>query len=214
MTIQQATLEDMPMVEKVHAECFLKDEHFTTLMGEGNNLTQKMYEAYLQAENLFLVAKDQDKIIGFCMGNMYNTKAMDIFYKNNTGTLLKRTLCLLIQGHPLVWKKVRDIVKTEWQKLKRKITKTPEPQITYLSDDINKPTASLLSICVLSECRGKGVSVALFQSYEQLLKTRGVKAFTLATWSGNTRGIAFYYKMGMRLRQHRGTYMQFIKDID
>ena len=39
MTIQQATLEDMPMVEKVHAECFLKDEHFTTLMGEGNNLS-------------------------------------------------------------------------------------------------------------------------------------------------------------------------------
>ena len=214
MTIQQATLEDMPMVEKVHAECFLKDEHFTTLMGEGNNLTQKMYEAYLQAENLFLVAKDQDKIIGFCMGNMYNTKAMDIFYKNNTGTLLKRTLCLLIQGHPLVWKKVRDIVKTEWQKLKRKMTKTPEPQITYLSDDINKPTASLLSICVLSECRGKGVSVALFQAYEQLLKKKGVKTFTLSTWSGNTRGIAFYYKLGMRLRQHCGTNMQFIKDID
>lgn len=42
------------------------------------------------------------------------------------------------------------------------MTKTPEPQITYLSNDINKPTASLLSICVLSECRGKGVSVALF----------------------------------------------------
>ena len=57
MTIQQATLEDMPMVEKVHAECFLKDEHFTTLMGEGNNLTQKMYEAYLQAEKFIFSCK-------------------------------------------------------------------------------------------------------------------------------------------------------------
>ena len=64
-----------------------------------------MYEAYLREENLFLVAEDQNKIIGFCMGYMHGTKAMDIFYKNNTGTLLKRTLCLLIQGHPLVWKK-------------------------------------------------------------------------------------------------------------
>ncbi len=214
MTIRQATLEDMPLVVKVHTECFPKDEHFTTLMGGGNNLTQKMYEAYLRAENLFLVAEDQGEIIGFCMGHMYGTKAMDIFYKDNAGTLFKRTLLLLIQGHPLAWKKVRDVIKSEWQKFKRKITKTPEPQITYLSDDIYKPTASLLSICVLSECRGKGVSVTLFQAYEQLLKKRGVKAFTLATWSGNTRGIAFYYKMGMRLRQHRGTYMQFIKDID
>ncbi|MGN0186238.1 MAG: GNAT family N-acetyltransferase [Paludibacteraceae bacterium] len=164
-------------------------------------MTQKMYEVYLEAENLFLVAENQNEIVGFCMGHMYGTKAMDIFYKNNAGTLIKRTLMLLMQGHPLVWKKVRGIVKSEWQKIKRRITKAPEPEITYLTDDIHTPTASLLSICVLSVCRGKGVSVALFQAYEQLLRTRGVKAFTLATWAGNTRGIAFYYKMGMRLRQ-------------
>ncbi|MGM9826032.1 MAG: GNAT family N-acetyltransferase [Paludibacteraceae bacterium] len=121
---------------------------------------------------------------------------------------------LLIQGHPLAWKKVRGAIKSEWQKIKRRITHASKLKITYLSEDVNIPTASLLSIGVLPECRGKGVSVALFQAYDQLLRTRGVKPFTLATWAGNTRGIAFYYKMGMRLRQHRGTYMQFIKDID
>ena len=77
-----------------------------------------MYEAYLREENLFLVAEAQNKIIGFCMGYMHGTKTMDIFYKNKVGTLLKRTLLLLIQGHPLVWKKIRDIVKTEWQNIK------------------------------------------------------------------------------------------------
>ena len=68
MIIRQATLEDMPFVADVHVQCFPKDEHYTTLMGVGNNLTQKMYEAYLQEENLFLVAEDQIKLSAFVWG--------------------------------------------------------------------------------------------------------------------------------------------------
>lgn len=213
MIIRKAIVEDMPCVARVHADCFPKDEHFTTLMGGDKNLTERMYEAYLREDNLFLVAEEGNEIIGFCMGHLYGSKAMDIFYKTNAGALIQRTLVLLLQGHPLAWKKVMGIMEMEWQKMKRKITHAPKPKIVYLSEDINSPTASLLSICVLKDYRGKGVSTLLFEAYERLLAAKEVKAFTLATWSGNTRGIAFYEKIGMRLRQHRGTYMQFIKDI-
>lgn len=68
MTIRQATLEDMPQVVKVHTECFPKDEHFTTLMG-GNNLTQKMYEAYLRTEKfIFGRQKARTKLLAFVWG--------------------------------------------------------------------------------------------------------------------------------------------------
>ena len=209
MTIRQATLEDMPFVADVHVQCFPKDEHYTTLMGGGDNLTQKMYEAYLREENLFLVAEDKNKIIGFCMGYMYGSNAMDSFYRDNVGKLFKRTLTLLLHGHPLAWKKVWGIMK----QLIRRILKKPLHNAIQLTIDRNAPTASLLSIGVLESYRGKGVSTHLFEAYGNLLQSKGVKAFTLSTWVTNNRGIAFYHKVGMRVRQQIDDEIEFIKDL-
>ena len=216
MKIRQATINDIHSVTLVHRECLPKDEHFTTLMGGGKkDLTSQMYIEYLLEDNLFLVAEDNHHIIGSCMGNMYGSVAMHKFYTKYRGELICRTVMLLLQGHPLAWKKVRDVFKENIRNLSRKLMcfQSKSNQEIILRPDINPPTASLLSICVLDTYRGKCISKLLFEAYEQMLKQRGVKAFTLSTWPDNERAIAFYKKEGMHERIHTDSRVQFIKDI-
>ncbi len=205
MDIRIATKDDLHGVLYVHQICFPASEHFTTLMGGGHkNLTELMYLEYLIEDNLFLVAEDKNQIIGFCMGNLYTSKAMGNFYKKYRLQFLCRTCSLLLVGNVLAWKKV---VSTLMETLKKKEGKR-------LSQDVNRPSASLRSICVLPECRGDGVAQKLVAEFERLLKDRGVKAYTLGTWPGNERAIAFYKKMGLRERFLFEDKVQFIKDLE
>ncbi len=168
------------------------------------NLTELMYTEYLAKDNPFLVAEDQNKIIGFCMGYFYTSDAMSNFYRKYRWQFVRRTCTLLLQGNPLAWKKVLSALTKPLHK---------EEAGVQITQDINPPSASLLSIGVLPEYQGKGVSRMLVTEYEQLLRKHGVKAYTLSTWPKNERAIAFYKKMGLRERYRFPKRVQFIKDI-
>ncbi len=209
MKIRPATTADLYDVSIVHRECFPATEHYTTLMGGGQNrhknLTGLMYLEYLRAGNPFLVAEDQNKIIGFCMGYFYNSDAMGTFYKKHRWQFVRRTCALLLQGNSLAWRKVSTALTKPFRK---------EEVGKRMSQDINQPSASLLSIGVLPAYQGKGISSMLVTEYEQVLKQHGVKAYTLSTWPKNYRAIAFYQKMGLRERYRFSNSVKFIKDLE
>lgn len=216
ITIRPATLSDMYNVSVVHRKCFPAKEHFSTLMGgeELNNLTELMYKEYLLEDNLFFVAEEKGRIIGFCMGFYYGSKAMQNFYRKYKSLFTRKCFSLLLQGYPLAWKKLNTATLEKYRNLKSKLLhKDCTLRYILVSEDINIPSASLLSIAVLPEYQGKGVSQMLINEFGQLLRTNGVHAYTLSTWNNNDRAIAFYNRIGMRKRGYKQNILQFIRDL-
>ena len=56
----------------------------------------------------------------------------------------------------------------------------------------------MLSICVLPDYRGHGVSENMLHLFETLLRKEGVENYTLSVQKQNDRAIAFYRKHGFQ----------------
>lgn len=190
--IRQATYEDLKKIAAVHISCFPKS--FSTALGKGNGgyLLEKFYKEYMDVvPELFLVAVDEnhsDDIVGFAMGyycekNNYQND----FFKHNFLQIFMRIVLLLCCGNLSAWKKVTSVLK-----------KSVAPEIKdeqYLSYPSSRK-GDLLSICILPEYRGTGMSSALIEAFENVLRDQGREFIQLTVEMDNPRGISFYDKMG------------------
>lgn len=185
MNVRQANISDLKDIVAVHISCF--PNSFSTQLG--SKLLEKMYLEYMkEAPELFLVAEDNMKIVGFVMGYYFDGKdSLYQFRKNNMIVFSLKTIQLLVCGNRPAWKKLRSLIKkgTTFTTLDNRINEYDNSQM-----------ADLLSICVKKEYRGTGVANHLIRDYETVVKEKGRKICTLTVADYNGRGIRFYEKNG------------------
>jgi len=158
----------------------------------GNRFLSILYKHISESTVSFsLVAKDNEKIIGFITG----TENLSKFYKD---FFMKKFFVAFFTLLPYFFnpKIIFKISETFlYPKRKNKISK-------------NMPTAELLSIVVDKEYREKGVAKKLFQELVNEYKKRGINEFKVIVGSNLLNAIKFYEKMGCRyldkIQVHKG----------
>lgn len=187
-----ASLTDLSSVTKTHIECFPG----TFISSFGNNLIQNYYKEYIEEDNIFVVAEENNGILGFCMGYRTGSKARNRFMQKNKKRLILRMAWLTLSFNRLAISKCLNFVKSKKTK-----------------NEVRKPAAEgdLLSICVTDKCKGKGVAKKMVEEFEALLKKKGVADYTLSVYKTNQRAINFYKKCGLSFYEDRDDEIKMYK---
>lgn len=191
MIIRQANYDDLRDIARVHAKCF--PEYLSTRIGAGNDcyLLSRFYKEYLDdSPELFLVLEDeQKKIVGFCMGYyMDKTGQQARYMKNNRLKVYSRIAYLLVKRDRLAWAKMKmKFKKPEYVILNPILDGVPNTQI-----------GDMLSVCVLPDLRGKGLSKQMSLQFIDNMKKAGRKYCLVSTNVNNMRAIHFYEKNGFQ----------------
>lgn len=196
ITYQDATKIDLNGIVRLHMACFKGS--FITFWGE--NLIAKYYQKFLEEGGPFVLAYDDDKLVAFCMGYYCGSNARNAFLQENKLRLALRMMVLCLSFNKLVLKKC-------WNFLfgaKENTDKSPKV----------RAEADLLSVCVLNEYRGQGVSVELVNQFENRVVAAGKKNFTLAVYKDNERAIAFYKKIGCTIVGEDGAEYKMYKALE
>ena len=175
ITCRDAVESDMKAVAELHETCF----RGTFIASLGEDLIADYYREFLQEGGPFVLAFDDERLVGLCMGYYAGSGARNAFVSKNKGRLVRRLMKLCLSFNKVAIKKCFGYVFS-----RRKAASAPRAE------------ADLLSICVLDEYRGKKVSRRLLEEFEQRVSAAGKKDVTLSVYKSNGRAIAFYKKMG------------------
>ncbi len=179
ITYRDAINSDMSKVARLHIACF----NGTFIASLGEKLIATYYLEFLKEGGPFVLAFDDDKLIGLCMGYYKGSQARNQFISRNKVSLGLRVLGLCLSFNKLAISKCWNYLFPAKEK-----SGVEKPKIEAESD--------LLSICVLDSYRGQGVSKRLVEEFEKRLNKAGKKDVTLAVYTDNDRAIAFYKKIG------------------
>lgn len=194
ITYRDATISDMFTIAALHKECFKG----TFIAYWGDSLIARYYQKFIEEEGPFVLAYDVDRLIAFCMGYYEGTNARNAFLRDNKLRLACRMLVLCLSLNKLVLRKCWNFI---------------FPTKKRGANNPVKAEADLLSICVLSDYRGQGVSVELVNQFENRVSSAGKKDITLAVYKDNERAIAFYKKMGYSIAGEDGDEYKMYKKL-
>jgi len=169
-----ATKKDSLQIAKIHKQEI--NQGFLSQLGE--TFLSKLYEAMIIFPNSFIVvAKENDKVIGFISG-CTNVKK---FYKNFFKKYFIQSLFILF---PKIIKisTFKKIIETLKYPLKEKKQKLPETE--------------LLTIAVLKQFQGQGIIQKIFEKFISELKKQKISKFKVIVGENLPRAIAFYKKIG------------------
>ena len=177
---KDATENDMASVAKLHVDCF----QGTFIASLGLKLIENYYREYLKEKSPFVLAYEDNSLIGFCMGYYDGSKARESFMAQNKKQLILRLIELCLSFNRLALSKCWYYVFPPKMPKKEKDKKPV------------KAEADLLSICVKEIYRGLGISKSLVHEFEKKLIENEKKDVTLSVYMTNDRAIGFYKKMG------------------
>ena len=108
--------------------------------------------------------------------------------------------------------------KPTWRKMLSRFDKSSKEQWKIVNTSyehiLNNERGDLLSICMLPDYRGVGVSGKLMDAFLDAMKSKGRKLCLLSVLSNNDRAISYYEKNGFILYRTRGeigrTYMKLL----
>lgn len=201
--IRNAEESDLSSIASTHCKCF--KGYLISLLG--TNLIQRYYKSFLnEAPELFFIAENErGSILGFVMGYFPGSTAREIFIKSNLPLLVLKTGLLCLRFKKVAWGIVTNRISLAISHLfgYKKI----------LGMKSKEKYTDLLSICVLKEFQGSGISLQLVNSFELAIKAKNYNCYTLSTGSGNIRAKSFYIKSGMKIKFETPEEITFIKEI-
>ena len=193
-------MDDMSEIAKVHCECF--DDYFLTSLG--NKLVKKYYEQYFCEDELFVIARDDNEIVGFCMGYIRPSHARREFERRNRFLLTLKMfgLCVRLDKQAIsrCVKRLKSMIEKKHNECNKKMNS-------------KEKTADILSICVVDKYKGSGVARMLVAEYENLLRENGVCQCTLFVKSDNYRAIHFYENCKFTKCSESNGEIKFIKTL-
>ena len=175
ITIQNADIEDAVSITQIHLLAF--KNFFLSSLGE--DFLKFYYTCFIKnKESVVLIAKDNDKIVGFA--------AATVLCKGfNTALIRQNLFSFSLVGLKLLVTNPKALVR-----LARNLTKK--------SDEVQSEEdyAELYSIGVAPDGQGKGIGKELLNRIEQELLERNVNKLSLTTdYYDNDRTIGFYKAM-------------------
>lgn len=152
------------------------------------------------------VAIDADsKVVGLAVGGDPNIREEFL------------SSALFRYSHLIFWKFLskRMVRRVLLQELVRKLHRK---HAASLSREAKAPGAgirsgNLLSICVLPDCEGTGVSGQLIEFFQLACKTEGYERLTLSVLKQNSRAVTFYKKHGWRQSDKSGESIRLFLDL-
>ncbi len=194
-----ATFADLSNIVSVHCECF--QGYFLTSLGK--TLLYRYYEQFMIENNeLFIVAVEKDRIVGFVMGYFTGSHARADFEKKNKFFLAIRMiyLCAIFnkEAYRRVFLKTRSFFKRQ----------KPSPVSA-----VDPKEATLLSICMHPDYQGGGRAAEMVREFEKILLKHNKHVYVLSVKNYNTRGVRFYEKLGFSAQRASDKEITFIKSI-
>ena len=146
----------------------------------GVKFLSKLYKSTMVSPNAFtIVAKDNDKVIGFISGCTNVAKFYHDFFKKY---FFQVFFILLPKMFKLsILKKIFETLKYPQQKEEKKL-----------------PGAELLTIAILKEYHGQGIAQKMFEKFVKEMKKREIKQFKVIVGESLMRAIRFYEKIGFK----------------
>lgn len=199
--IRDANFDDLSQIAELHIESF--DDHFLPKLG--SKLLAEYYKAFMDNKNILIVSIDEKttKINGLVLGTPNTAEGRNRFIRKNKLRLAMRILLLCLKLDKDTWVRVLRFIKSFFPGTKSGGPASP-------STKPNNPdfkVISLLSICVSRQSRGRGISKALIDNFEERLTKLGYEGYVLTVNKGNERAVGFYNKIGMSVyRESDGEY--------
>jgi len=194
---RRAKQSDIPMIAETHIQGF--PDYFLTSLGK--KLLCSFYKSYYDENNLFVVALDNGKMIGFGMGHLYPSDARRNFEKENFIQLSFRLLYLCLKlDKPTIERVIARL-------FKRGNTKN---QLSFS----HQADANWLSSTVLPEYRGQGVATQLNEEFESLLKQYNVRSYTGSVREDNDNIRGLLKKQGFSIIEDAGGKIRYLKNLD
>lgn len=191
--------KDLSKVVSVHRKCF--SGYFLTTMGA--TLLRKFYKEYYdEQKELFIVAEDNDSIVGFVMGYLTGSTARASFERKNRSALLINVIgrCILLDKEAII--RLRNRIRVLFKK-----------QTSASNQPNDAREASLLSICMLPDYQGGKRAETLVNLFENALQKMNKHIYALSVKNNNERGIRFYEKMGFAIQKKTNVSTTFIKEL-
>lgn len=176
-------------ISKLHKTSY-KTSHLTSTLSV--DMLVEYYTAIYHHSDLCVVAKQNDKILGYIFSGYKTSVGVQEFSRKNKFFLFK-TIC----QHP------QHIV----QKLKIKLLSI------FRSKHQTLYPFRLLSIAVHPDCQGEGVSSKLLSFFETQLVNLGVSSYGLSVKRTNVRAIKFYQKTGFQVEAEIDQALYFGKAL-
>ncbi len=202
ISIISADYTDIREISRIHQSSFVG--YFLHSFGE--EFLRIYYANYLSGpEHVLLVAKAENKVIGFVAGTHDKTLLYRTLFNNNFFSIVKLTIKKFIASKKFrhqLFKRIHIVVNAI--KLKFSIIKYGNEKSSEEAD------VKLLSIAVKNEFRGTGVSVALIRRFEKEIFKGESLSCALSVKTDNSRGIGFYKKMGWQIvsRDENSIYLK------
>lgn len=198
---RNAVLNDMKEVAEVHIAT--QREYFTSTLGI--DLLTKFYTEFLVQDNLFIVAVDDgnSKIVGFCMGNYYGSKAEKNWEYKYRNQIIGRLFLKCLQLNKLALSRSIRRVKSLFVK-KKKTDKC------Y--------TWHLLSLGVLAGYRRRGIAGKLIDEFERKCIMNPPADMvggncTIGAYKWNDNGCRLYRNKGYTIFEESKDKLKFTKNL-
>jgi ribosomal protein S18 acetylase RimI-like enzyme len=203
VSIIQAQTENVFGIAQCHIFAF--PERFMTEMGP--RWLCALYRFYIKhLKGVCYVAIDSiGKVVGFAVGGEPDIREQFL------------RAAMLRYPHIIFWKFLtRPIVRTVLlgELFKKLHLKRQDNSSENADTDKTLPKCSnLLSICVLPDYKGTGISNQLIETFQKACAARGYRRLTLSVLSENSRAIAFYKKHGWFETGVAGASTKFALDL-
>jgi len=194
---RRATEADLAEIVEIHILCF--PDYFLTSLGK--KLLYSFYKSFFDESNLFIVAYDNEQMIGFIMGQLDKSMARRNFERENAIRLFFRLLWLCLKLN-------KEALDRCISRLFKRFTSRNHLTFSHHSD------ATGLSMGVLHEYRRKNVAARLMFEFESLLKQ-----YNVVTCTGSVKGVNykmhnFYIKNGYSVVEEAGGNKRYLKNLE
>lgn len=187
-----ATINDLKYVANLHLTCF--EGYFLSELGE--KLLEKYYLSYMNENNLFVLAFNDNQLIGFCMGYLKGSTARIKFQKKHLLCITFRILYNILRFNKITINKLITIFFNKKGNMNDYV-----------------PDSNLLSICLHPEYRGQGIADEMITQFEHLLLNYNCKDYMLTVKSSNIIARKFYEKKGFTLYKEFNNECKYIKSL-
>lgn len=207
---KKVNINELEGIVEIHKTAF--KAYFLTNLGE-----EFLYSYYGELlnhnETIAIGAYDQEKLCGFIVGMKNDKIVMKDFYYNNLGLLMRSILIQLFKGNKVIWRGLFARLKVAKAVFGLFVSKNVgDNSKNAISGSIAENTR-LLSIAVLPQCCGTGISEGMMSFFLDSLKEDKVNAIGLSVKRENKRAISFYQKMLWQIEREEKNTLYFIKKL-
>lgn len=198
-----AKIYDLDEIAEIHIKEF--SDYFLTAFGK--ELIYKFYKCYLENKEIFVVAENEEKILGFILGSS-DSNSRKNFFKENFNKISLIILKELLKGNKVLWggiwrrvSFIREafIMKLSYKKTNKKV--------------VENKTQRLLSIAIRKDFQGKNIAYNMEKFFCKKLLENNIKEVGLSVKNGNERAIYFYTKCGYKIEREEEKSIYFIKNL-